>query len=85
MYTLYSRPGSGGFVVEAALALAGAPYNVVNIVKGAPPPGYAEISPLNQVPALGLPRTTQFSRSSASRQSRISIALWRAQLPQASP
>lgn len=65
MYTLYSRHGSGGFVVEAALALAGAPYHVVNIVKGAPPPGYAEISPLNQVPALGLPDGRTITESAA--------------------
>ncbi|TIR65146.1 MAG: glutathione S-transferase family protein, partial [Mesorhizobium sp.] len=26
MYKLYTRPGSGGFVVEAALAMAGAPF-----------------------------------------------------------
>ena len=27
MYKLYTRPGSGGFVVEAALAMAGAPFD----------------------------------------------------------
>ena len=65
MYKLYSRLGSGGFVVEAALALAGAPYEVVNIVKGAPPAGYAEISPLNQVPALTLPDGATITESAA--------------------
>ena len=29
IYTLYNRPGSGGFVVEAALTLAGAPFELI--------------------------------------------------------
>ncbi|TGV96120.1 glutathione S-transferase family protein, partial [Mesorhizobium sp. M2E.F.Ca.ET.154.01.1.1] len=30
MYTLYTRPGSGGFVVEAALAMADAPFRQID-------------------------------------------------------
>ena len=30
MYTLYSRPGSGGFVAEAALFMADVPSTLVN-------------------------------------------------------
>ena len=30
-YTLYNRRGSGGFVVEAALALAEAPFELVEL------------------------------------------------------
>jgi glutathione S-transferase len=65
MYTLYSRPGSGGFVVEAALLLAGAPFKSVNVVKGSPPPDYFGISPLNQVPALTLPEGETITESAA--------------------
>jgi glutathione S-transferase len=65
MYTLYGRPGSGSFVVEAALVLAGVPFNVVNVVKGAPPSGYSGISPLHQVPALGLPDGGSMTESAA--------------------
>ena len=31
IYTLYNRPGSGGFVVEAALTLAGAPFELIEL------------------------------------------------------
>ena len=33
MYKLYTRPGSGGFVVEAALALANAPFEKIDVPK----------------------------------------------------
>ena len=33
-YTLYNRPGSGGFVVEAALALADAPFEPIESAVG---------------------------------------------------
>jgi glutathione S-transferase len=65
MYTLYSRPGSGGFIVEAALSIAGAPFKVVNIDRKTPPPDFFRISPLNQVPALTLPDGRTITESAA--------------------
>lgn len=58
MYRLYNRVGSGGFVVEAALALAGAPCELVDLesVPSTPlPDSFREINPWGQVPTLVLP------------------------------
>ena len=56
MYKLYSRPGSGGFVVEAALKIAGAPFDLIDVKKTPDPaPDFLAISPMNQVPVLVLP------------------------------
>ena len=56
MYTLYTRPGSGGFVVEAALRLAGVDYRHIDVPKAdEPEPAFLDISPMNQVPVLLLP------------------------------
>ena len=40
-YILYNRPGSGGFVVEAALTLADAPFDLIELDSkvGTPLPG----------------------------------------------
>ncbi|RWF27855.1 MULTISPECIES: glutathione S-transferase family protein [unclassified Mesorhizobium] len=66
MYRLYTRPGSGGFVVEAALALAGAPFDQVDVPKKDPPDqAFLEISPLNQVPVLTLPDGRSITESAA--------------------
>ncbi|MDQ6433327.1 glutathione S-transferase family protein [Mesorhizobium sp. LHD-90] len=65
MYTLYSRPGSGGFVVEVALTMAGAPYEIVRVEKASPPAGYEKLSPLRQVPALTLPDGRTITESAA--------------------
>lgn len=66
MYTLYTRPGSGGFVAEAVLALAGAPFERVNISKAVEPnPDFLAISPLGQVPVLTLPDGTSLTESAA--------------------
>ena len=65
MYKLYSRPMSGGFVVEAALTLAGAPFEVVHVERKAPPAGYSDLSPFDKVPALGLPDGTTMTESAA--------------------
>ena len=66
MYTLYTRPGSGGFVVEAALALAGAPFKQVDVPKKDPPDAaFLAISPLNQVPVLTLPDGHSLTESAA--------------------
>jgi len=55
MYVLYGRPGSGNFVVEAALRLAGVEHRLETVPRGEPSAGYLKISPLGQVPALVLP------------------------------
>lgn len=66
MYKLYTRPGSGGFVVEAALAMAGAPFEQVDVPKkDAPDPAFLAISPLNQVPVLTLPDGHSLTESAA--------------------
>jgi len=66
MYKLYTRPGSGGFVVEAALALANAPFEQVDVPKtDRPDPAFLDISPLNQVPVLTLPDGRSMTESAA--------------------
>ena len=52
MYTLYTRAGSGGFAVEAALAMAGVPFTKVDVKRGPPDDAFRAISPLGQVPVL---------------------------------
>ncbi len=57
-YRLYNRVGSGGFVVEAALALAGANYELLELDSkpGTPlPESFRDINPWGQVPTLVLP------------------------------
>ena len=66
MYKLYTRPGSGGFVVEAALALANAPFEQIDVPKSdRPGPAFLDISPLNQVPVLTLPDGSSMTESAA--------------------
>lgn len=56
MYKLYTRPGSGGFVIEAALKLAGAPFEHIDVPKTPDlDPEFLKISPMHQVPVLVLP------------------------------
>lgn len=56
MYKLYTRAGSGGFVIEAALKIAGVPFEQIEVPKRAEPdPEFLKISPMNQVPVLVLP------------------------------
>ncbi|MDP6708519.1 MAG: glutathione S-transferase family protein [Alphaproteobacteria bacterium] len=67
-YRLYNRDGSGGFVVEAALALAEAPYELVALESspGTPlPESFREINPWGQVPVLYLPDGTMMTESAA--------------------
>ena len=66
MYKLYTRPGSGGFVVEAALALANASFEHIDVPKtDRPDPAFLDISPLNQVPVLTLPDGRSITESAA--------------------
>jgi glutathione S-transferase len=77
MYTLFSRPGSGGFVVEATLALAGAPFTLINVARGEAAAEFRRLSPLGKVPALILPDGRSLTESAA-------ISIWLAeQYPQA--
>ncbi|WP_019169933.1 glutathione S-transferase family protein [Pseudaminobacter salicylatoxidans] len=66
MYKLYTRPGSGGFVAEAAFALADVPYERINVAKSeAADPQFRVVSPLGQVPALALPEGGSMTESAA--------------------
>lgn len=66
MYKLYTRPGSGGFVVEAAFLLAGEPFEKIDVPKtDRPDAGFLAVSPLNQVPALTLPDGRSMTESAA--------------------
>ncbi|MEI9422511.1 glutathione S-transferase family protein [Mesorhizobium sp. Cs1299R1N1] len=66
MYKLYTRPGSGGFVVEAALALIDAHFEQIDVPKTeASDPAFLAISPLNQVPVLTLPDGRSITESAA--------------------
>lgn len=66
MYKLYTRPGSGGFVAEAAFALADVPYERINVPKSeAADPQFRKVSPLGQVPALVLPEGGTMTESAA--------------------
>ncbi len=54
-YKLYNRTGSGGFVVEAALALTDQPYELVTLEtkpRTPLPESFREINPWRQVPVL---------------------------------
>ena len=69
MHKLYTRAGSGGFVVEAALEMAGVPYERVDVTKGVEPDDqFREVSPLGQVPAMVLPDGTAMTESAAIAQ-----------------
>lgn len=66
MYRLYTRANTGGFVVEAALALAGVPFDQIDVPKlGPPDQAFLDISPLNQVPVLILPDGQSMTESAA--------------------
>ncbi|MER9585773.1 glutathione S-transferase N-terminal domain-containing protein [Mesorhizobium sp. M0276] len=78
MYKLHTRPNTGGFVVEA-LALAGVPFDQIDVTKSDPPDqAFLHISPLNQVPVLILPDGSSMTESAAIcvfRRSRPSIPI----------
>lgn len=68
MYTLYGRPGSGSGACEAMLALAGAPHEIVDLLKrpdGSLPDDIFRVNPLGQVPVLTLPDGTTMTESAA--------------------
>ena len=67
-YRLYNRVGSGGFVAEAALALAGAQYELQELDSkpGTPlPESFRDINPWGQVPTLVLPDGSVMTETAA--------------------
>ena len=67
-HRLYNRPGSGGFVVEAALTLADAPFELVELDSKACTPlaeSFREINPWRQLPTLVLPDGTVMTETAA--------------------
>jgi glutathione S-transferase len=67
-YKLYNRIGSGGYVVEAALALAEASFELVELPSkaGTPlPDSFRDTNPWRQVPTLVLPDGSVMTETSA--------------------
>ena len=67
-YTLYNRTGSGGFVVEAALTLADARFELIELDSktGTPlPESFRKTNPWGQVPTLMLPDGATMTETSA--------------------
>lgn len=67
-YKLYNRVGSGGMVVEAALALTGADYELAEIESkpgSALPDSFRTVNPWRQVPTLILPDGSTMTETSA--------------------
>jgi len=67
-YILYNRPGSGGFAVEAALTLADAPFERIELESkpGTPlPESFRATNPWGQVPVLILPDGTAMTETTA--------------------
>jgi glutathione S-transferase len=67
-YRLFNRPGSGGFVVEAALALAETPFELQEFESkpGTPlPEDFRATNPWGQVPVLLLPDGTTMTEAAA--------------------
>ncbi|MGI9411786.1 MAG: glutathione S-transferase family protein [Hyphomicrobiaceae bacterium] len=67
-YRLYNRVGSGGFVVEVALTLAGVEFELVELDSRpgtALPESFREINPWGQVPTLVLPDGSTMTETAA--------------------
>ncbi|MDP6689336.1 MAG: glutathione S-transferase family protein [Alphaproteobacteria bacterium] len=67
-YRLFNRPGSGGFVVEAALSLADAPFELQEFESkpGTPmPESFRATNPWGQLPTLILPDGTTMTEAAA--------------------
>jgi GST-like protein len=68
MYTLYGMRGSGSASIEAALALIGAPWRLVETASWERNDAYEELlrlNPLGQIPTLVLPDGSALSESAA--------------------
>ncbi|MGD1926609.1 MAG: glutathione S-transferase family protein [Paracoccaceae bacterium] len=67
-YTLYNRPGSGGFACEAAFELAGQPYELISLDSKPSTPipeDFKTINPWGQVPTLITPDGTMVTETGA--------------------
>ncbi|MEM7269580.1 MAG: glutathione S-transferase family protein, partial [Pseudomonadota bacterium] len=67
-YTLYNRLGSGGFAVEAALTLTGAPFELIDVgtkPRDVLPESFRTTNPLGQVPVLKTPEGGFMTESGA--------------------
>lgn len=67
-YTLYSTNGTGSFVVEAALVMAGADYTKIEVDMSTGAhhdAAFAAINPMKQLPALVLPGGEAMTESAA--------------------
>ncbi len=68
MHVLYGSRGSGSAAIEAALALLGTPFRIVEAASWVPGPGLDElrtVNPLAQIPTLVLPDGTVLTESAA--------------------
>lgn len=68
MYVLYTAPGSGGMIVEAALTIADLPVEIVTVAwddLGWNSEALRELNPLGQLPTLRLPDGTVMTESAA--------------------
>ena len=67
-YRLYNRPGSGGMAVEAALTMAGAPFDLMELDSKAGTPldeSFRATNPWKQLPTLILPDGTVLTETAA--------------------
>lgn len=68
MYTLYGKKGSGSAAIEAALAMAGAPYRLVETASWETNDAFRDllkVNPIGQIPTLALPDGGALSESAA--------------------
>lgn len=64
-YVLYGAPGTGAVAVEAALTIAGEPYERVDAPTAESLAGVAPANPMRQVPALTFPDGETLTESAA--------------------
>lgn len=68
MYTLYGKKGSGSASTEAALAIIGAPFRIIETASWEPNAAFQDLlklNPLGQIPTLVLPDGSVLSESAA--------------------
>lgn len=68
MYLLHTSPGTGGFVVQAVLEEASAPYRLVRVDKTSgehKSADFMKLNPLGQVPVLELPEGGKMTETAA--------------------
>lgn len=68
MHLVYTSPGTGGFVVQAVLEEAAAPYRLVEVDSKAgehKSPDFLRLNPMGQVPVLELPNGKRMTETAA--------------------